>query len=91
MNFFTEHGISSYEELDEKASAGASKKMKIEKLPSDKSMKAEHGTLAAEKYKPYAEYKTVRKEATEYSVTKQNVDSLLSVPKEPEREKNAKR
>lgn len=157
MNFLTEHGISSYEELEEKttaaaansdrllasiksmesrmadlsllmkhvgtyrqlkpiydayrkssdkekflrghesdiilfeASARALKEMRIEKLPSNESMKAEQNTLATEKERLYAEYKIARKEAGEYSVIKQNVDSLLSVPKEHDREKTAER
>ena len=33
------------------------------------------------------EYKTIRAEAQEYETVKQNVDALLSVPKEQEQEK----
>lgn len=73
------------------ASARGLKDMKIEKLPSAEKMKAEHDTLAADKDKLYSEYKTARQEAGEYSVIKQNVDSLLSVPKEQDREKSAER
>ena len=65
--------------------------MKIEKLPSAESMKAEQGALVAEKERLNAEYKTARKEAGEYSVIKQNVNSLLSVSKEKEREKTVER
>ena len=157
MNFLTEHGISSYEELEEKAtttaaksdkllasvkttesrmadlavlmkhaatyrelkpvydryrkssdkekflrghesdiilfeaSARALKEMQIDKLPSAEKMAAEHDALAADKEKLYAEYKAARLEAREYSTIKQNVDSLLSVPKEQEREKYTER
>ncbi|WP_312635143.1 relaxase/mobilization nuclease domain-containing protein [Oscillibacter sp.] len=157
MNFLTEHGISSYEELEEKAaafvsktdtlfaslkatenrmadlallmkhtatyrklkpiydsyrkssdkekflrghesdiilfeaSARALKEMEIEKLPSAEKMKAEHTALAAEKETLYTEYKSARQEVRKYSTIKQNVDSLLSVPKEREREKTAER
>jgi len=73
------------------ASARALKEMKIDKLPSAEKMKAEHDVLAAEKETLYAEYKTARQEAREYGVIKQNVDSLLSVPKEQDREKSAER
>lgn len=73
------------------ASAKALKGMKIEKLPSAESMKAEHGALTAEKEKLYAEYKTARKETSEYSTIKQNVDLLLSVPKGHDKEKIAAR
>ena len=55
--------------------------MKIEKLPSAEKMKAEYDTFADEKEKLYSEYKSARQEAKEYSVIKQNVDSLLSSPK----------
>lgn len=157
MNFLTEHGISSYEELEEKATASVSasdkllasikstenrtadlallmkhvtafrklkpvydsyrkssdkekflrghesdiilfeasaralKEMKIEKLPSAEKMKAEYDTLTDKKEKLYSEYKSARQEAKEYSVIKQNVDSLLSSPKEKEQEKYTER
>lgn len=73
------------------ASAKALKGMKIEKLPLAENMKAEHSALAAEKENLYTEYKVARKEAAEFNVIKQNVDSLLSVPKEQDREKTAER
>ena len=73
------------------ASAKALKGMKIEKLPLAENMKAEHSALAAEKANLYTEYKVARKEAAEFNVIKQNVDSLLSVPKEQDREKTAER
>ena len=157
MNFLTEHGISSYEELEEKAATAASasdkllasikstesrtadlallmkhaaafrklkpvydsyrkssdkekilrghesdiilfeasakalKEIKIEILPSAEKMKAEYEALASEKEKLYSAYKTARQEAKEYSVIKQNVDSLLSSPKEKEQEKYTER
>lgn len=73
------------------ASARALKEMGIGKLSSTEKMKAEHDALAIDKDKLYSEYKTARQEAKEYSVIKQNVDSLLSVPKEQDREKSAER
>lgn len=157
MNFLTEHGISSYEELEEKAAAAASasdkllgsikstesrtadlallmkhaaafrklkpvydsyrkssdkekfmrghesdiilfevsaralKEMKIEKLPSAEKMKAEYEALTSEKEKLYSAYKTAKQEAKEYSVIRQNVDALLSSPKEKEQEKYTER
>jgi len=54
-------------------------------------MQSELDALSVEKEKLYAQYKTARKEAGEYSVIKQNVDSLLSVPKEQEQEKFTER
>ena len=73
------------------AAARALKGMKIDKIPAADKMQSEHDTLAAEKEKLYTEYKTARKEAGAYSVIKQNVDSLLSAPKEHSREKNAEK
>ena len=45
-------------------------------------MKTELANLAAEKERLLAEYKTARSEAQEYETVKQNVDALLTVPKE---------
>lgn len=73
------------------ASARALKEMKIETLPSAEKMTAEHDTLTAEKDTLYTEYKTARQEAKEYGVIKQNIDSLLSVPKEQDRGKHTER
>ena len=73
------------------ASARALKGMEIDKLPSAEKMKAEHDILSVQKEQFYTEYKTARQEAKEYSVIKQNVDSLLSVPKEQGREKTTER
>lgn len=73
------------------ASARALKGMEIEKLPSAEKMKAELETLATEKDTLYTDYKAARQEAKEYSTIKQNVDSLLSIPKEREQEKSAER
>lgn len=73
------------------ASARALKEMKIEKLPSAEKLKADYEALTTEKEKLYSEYKTARQEAREYSVIKQNVDSLLTIPKEQNREKHTER
>lgn len=40
------------------------------------------------KGKALAEYKTARSEAQEYATIKQNVDTLLSIPKEQAKEKS---
>lgn len=55
-------------------------------LPTTESMKAELAALNAKKEKLLAEYKTARSEAQEYETIKQNVDTLLSVPKEQAKE-----
>ena len=157
MNFLTEHGISSYEELEEKTDAAVSasdklltsiksiesrmtdlsllikhtdtyrklkpihdsyrksadkekflrghesdiilfeasvralKEMRIDKLPTAKKLKSDYEALTTEKEKLYGEYKMERQEAREYSVIKQNVDSLLTIPKEQNREKHTER
>lgn len=73
------------------AAARALKDRKIEKLPSDEKLKADCEALKADKDKLYSDYKAARQEAREYATIKQNVDSLLSVPREPEREKQTER
>ena len=45
-------------------------------------MKTELANLNAEKERLLAEYKAARAEAQEYETVKQNVDALLTVPKE---------
>lgn len=51
-------------------------------LPTTESMKTELANLNAEKERLLAEYKAARTEAQEYEAVKQNVDGLLTVPKE---------
>lgn len=50
-------------------------------------MKTELTNLAAEKERLLAEYKAARTEAQEYETVKQNVDALLTVPKEQEQQR----
>ena len=49
----------------------------------------ELAALASKKETLLAEYKTARVEAQEYETVKQNMDALLSVPKEQEQEKES--
>lgn len=56
-------------------------------LPTTESMKTELTNLAAEKERLLAEYKAARTEAQEYETVKQNVDALLTVPKEQEQQR----
>lgn len=51
-------------------------------MPTTESMKTELANLNAEKERLLAEYKAARAEAQEYETVKQNVDALLTVPKE---------
>ena len=56
-------------------------------LPTTESMKTELANLNAEKERLLAEYKAARTEAQKYETVKQNVDALLTVPKEQEQNK----
>ncbi len=66
------------------ATARELKRLGAVPLPTAESMKAELAALNAKKETLLAEYKTARSEAQEYENIKQNVDTLLSVPKEQE-------
>lgn len=73
------------------AAARELKKLGAVPLPSTESMKAELADLAARKETLYAEYTSARNEAKEYETIKQNVDALLSVPKEQEQTRRHER
>ena len=64
------------------AAARELKRLGAVPLPTTESMKTELANLSAEKERLFAEYKTARTEAQEYENVKQNVDALLTVPKE---------
>ena len=51
----------------------------------------ELAALASKKETLLAEYKTARAEAQEYETVKQNVDALLSIPKEQEQEQEKRK
>ena len=69
------------------AAARELKRLNAVPLPSTEKLNTELATLAAKKETLLAEYKSARAEAQEYDTVKQNVDALLSVPKEQEQEK----
>ena len=69
------------------AAARELKRLGAVPLPTTESMKTELATLSAEKERLLAEYKTARTEAQEYDTVKQNVDALLTVPKEQEQQR----
>ena len=69
------------------AAARELKKLGAVPLPSTESMKKELSELTAKKNALLAEYRTARSEAQEYETIRQNVDALLSVPKEQEQQK----
>ena len=64
------------------ATARELKRLGAVPLPTTESMKTELANLNAEKERLLAEYKAARAEAQEYETVKQNVDALLTVPKE---------
>ncbi|MDO4307918.1 MAG: relaxase/mobilization nuclease domain-containing protein [Eubacteriales bacterium] len=69
------------------AAARELKKLGAVPLPSADRMEKELAALTAKKDSLLAEYRTARSEAAEYETIKQNVDALLSVPKEQEQQK----
>ena len=69
------------------AAARELKRLGAVPLPTTESMKAELANLTAEKERLLAEYKAARTEAQEYDTVKQNVDALLTVPKEQEQQR----
>ncbi len=70
------------------AAARQIKSAGLDKLPSVEKLKAETDALAARKAALQAEHQKAQKEEKEYSTLRQNVDMLLVVPKEQEREKS---
>ena len=69
------------------AAARELKRLGAVPLPTTESMKTELANLNAEKERLLMEYKTARTEAQEYDTIKQNVDALLTVPKEQEQQR----
>ena len=69
------------------AAARELKRLGAVPLPTTESIKTELTNLAAEKERLLAEYKAARTEAQEYETVKQNVDALLTVPKEQEQQR----
>lgn len=69
------------------AAARELKKLGAVPLPSTDSMKKKLAELTAKKDALLAEYRTARSEAQEYETIRQNMDTLLSAPKEQEQQK----
>ena len=69
------------------AAARELKRLGAVPLPTTENMKTELANLNAEKERLLAEYKAARTEAQEYDTVKQNVDALLTVPKEQEQQR----
>lgn len=69
------------------AAARELKRLDAVPLPSTEKINVELTALVAKNETLLAEYKSTRAEAQEYETVKQNVDALLSVPKEQEKHK----
>ena len=65
--------------------------MGVQKLPDTAALKQEMAALTEEKKQEYSQYQQIRTQAREMEANKQNVDSLLSAPKQSEKEKNQER
>ena len=65
--------------------------MGVQKLPDTAALKQEMAALTEEKKQEYSQYQQIRTQAREMETIKQNVDSLLSAPKQSEKEKNQER
>ena len=61
------------------------------KFPDLATLQAEYAKLQEQKEALYADYGKLKKKVKEYGVIKQNIDSILRQPKEPERDKEAGR
>ena len=73
------------------AAAKALKAARISKLPNLAALQAEYEKLQEQKEALRADYGKLKKQVREYDVIKQNIDSILRQPKEPEREKGKER
>ena len=73
------------------AAAKALKAVGISKLPNLAALQAEYEKLQEQKEALRADYGKLKKQVKEYDVIKQNIDSILRQPKEPEREKEMER
>lgn len=73
------------------AAAKALKASGITKFPNLAAMQEEYGKLQAQKEAFYSDYGKMKKKVKEYDVIKQNIDSILRQPREPEREKGKER
>ena len=54
-------------------------------------MQEEYRKLQAQKKALYADYGKLKKQVKEYDVIKQNIDSILRQPREPEQNKGKER
>ena len=73
------------------AAAKALKAAGISKLPNLAALQTEYEKLQEQKEALRADYGKLKKQVREYDVIKQNIDSILWQPREPEREKEVER
>lgn len=73
------------------AAAKALKAAGVTKLPNLAAMQAEYAALQEQKEALYADYGKLKKQVKEYDVIKKNIDSILKVEHQPEREKETER
>lgn len=60
-------------------------------LPNVAALQVDYEKLREQKEALYADYGKLKKQVKEYDVIKQNIDSILRQPREPEREKGKER
>ena len=63
----------------------------LSKLPNLAALQTEYEKLQEQKEALRADYGKLKKQVKEYDVIKQNIDSILRQPREPEREKGKER
>ena len=73
------------------AAARSLKAAGIAKLPNLAALQSEYEALQAQKEALYADYGKLKKKVREYDIIKQNIDSILQVDRQPEREKETER
>ena len=73
------------------AAAKALKPAGVSKLPNVAALQVDYEKLREQKEALYADYGKLKKQVKEYDVIKQNIDSILRQPREPEREKGKER
>ena len=73
------------------AAAKALKAAGVSKLPDVSALQAEYVKLQEQKEVLRADYGKLKKQVKEYGVMKQNIDSILRRPKEPQREQKTER
>ena len=73
------------------AAAKALKAAGISKLPNLAALQTEYEKLQEQKEALRADYGKLKKQVKEYDVIRQNIDSILRQPREPEREKRKER